>query len=300
MGYNIWLLYYIGVDGDITDLTENPITFHEYCQKRKTKKINFFPYGSLLGIPLHIGWNGHNSNYVLSYYEIINKPPFITNHPQQQQDKYCIAIVTHSDLKFSTGETLLIRNFYSDSFVINSTDKVSVLDAFKNYSILNIACHADYGLLKLKISDTQIDITSDDIKPLDLSKCELVFLNACRTSTRESYGSLISDSSSLPFAFLEAGVKVVISTTTEINDDDAFRISTKFHELYTTSKDTPSAILRKVLLMCMDNTLPYYEDKLSECGQHDLSSHMTYLKKYGNSESINSWEYYSIWENNYA
>lgn len=287
---------------NVEDRTDRPITFHDYCQKNEIFCLNIFSYGSLFGIPFYIGFNKIESKYLIDYYNIINRPHFISKISKsshcESEILYGVTVVVHDGLKFSTAEATIILNEYKNGNISCSVSKGKVLDSFEKSEVIHFACHAEDGRIRFNMSEIEIKIGTEDVKKLNLSRCGLVVMNACRTSEDPRVSLMNKDS--LPLAFLEAGAQVVISTTKKISDDDAFRFSVMLHEKINNSDKPVSLIFREVLLDCKEDSLPFFEDRLEEYNFYDLSSHMKYLKKYGSQERSDSWKYYAIWENNYV
>ncbi|MGV6830555.1 MAG: leucine-rich repeat domain-containing protein [bacterium] len=284
-----------------TDITLDTLTLHQYFINENISKLNIFPFASTLGIPFYSAFNGNTKKFLLDDYEIKNRPMFFLNkenfYDHSVNEAKSIFTVTHSDLHFAKSEGKLIKEYYSDVIYIEKYDKNEIFRLMQNSSIIHIASHSKESEIIFKISGEHIKIKPEEIKELNLQKCSLVFLNACRTS-EEAYVSLIS-TSSLPLAFLEAGARTVISTTREINDDDAFRISMRFHEISCKKHYDYSNTFRRVLTEAKNNELPYYENELERYGYIDLSSSMKYYKHHDKHKGVNSWKYYTIWENNY-
>lgn len=281
------------------DITMEAITFHQYCINKNISKINIFPFASLLGIPFYPSYNCDEEKHLVDYYEITNRPMFIVNNGFKSciSNNDNVVVATHSDLVFSMAESKILEKHYKTVCFSTKFDKKYLFKKFENANIIHIASHSKESKILLKVNDVELSISSEEIKLLDLRKCNLVFLNACKTS-EEAYVSLIS-TSSLPLAFLEAGANSVITTTKEIEDKDAFRISMRFYEISSNSQESYSTIFRKVILESKENILPYYENELEKYGESGLSSNMKYLKKYNIEKEISSWKYYTIWENNY-
>ena len=284
--------------GDKIDMTSQAITFHEYFIDEKIKKLSIFSFASLLGIPFYSSFNKDENKALIDYYEVTNRPMFIVKDDVDKVNYKNIIVTTHEDLLFANAESMLISKYNKNTKILKNSNKDYIFNLLESNNIIHMACHSKESDIILKINANEFSITPSEIKKLNLTKCSLVFLNACRTS-EEAYVSLIN-TSSLPLAFLEAGVSTVITTTREIHDKDAFRISTRFYELL--SKVTNynySAIFRDVLLEAKEDMLSYYDDSLESIGELDLASNMKYIKKYGAKKTISSWKYYTIWENNY-
>lgn len=161
-------------------------------------------------------------------------------------------------LRGAKEELRLLRNTVPPSrlyvFDLDSATK----DAFKSLSnkdfdILHVSTHAYYDEDKsrtdsntdlissisgksildncgIKLSGYNDDIvsgciTATEISSLDLSKVNIVLLDACETGTGDIRGG---DLYSLAEAFHTAGVRCVLSTTSEIEDKDASNVFTAF------------------------------------------------------------------------
>lgn len=281
------------------DMTTEAMTFHQYCMKKNISKINIFPFASLLGVSFYPSYNSDKEKYLVDYYEVTNRPMFVLSnsfksYPSNNDN---IVVATHSDLVFAVAESKILGKYYKTVCFPIKSNKEHIFKQFENANIIHIASHSKESEILLKVNNVELSINAHEIKLLDLRKCNLVFLNACKTS-EEAYVSLIS-TSSLPLAFLEAGANSVITTTSEIEDNDAFRISMRFYEVFSNTRESYSTIFRQIILESKKNILPYYEDELEIHGEIDLSSNMKYLKKYNVNKEMSSWKNYTIWDNNY-
>lgn len=163
-------------------------------------------------------------------------------------------------LRGAKDELTYIRNIIPSSKLHVFDLDFATKNAFKSISglsfdILHVSTHAYYDASKSKFAsnsdllssiegvsimdncgiklsgyndDKEIGlITATEIAALDLSKINFVILDACETGVGDIRGS---DLYSLAEAFHTAGVRQIMATTSEVDDDDACSVLIKFIE----------------------------------------------------------------------
>ena len=140
-----------------------------------------------------------------------------------------------NNLKWSRNELDMINEIETNSIIksnISETDFKNI--DFKMYGALHFSVHGksifeDPSKSALFLgSDNKNDgiLTVDEIRQLDLSKIDFVFLSACETNTGKRYSNL--NPITLQTAFHQAGVNSTISTLWSIDD----KATTYFSEIF--------------------------------------------------------------------
>ena len=139
------------------------------------------------------------------------------------------------NLKWSRNELDMINEIETNSIIksnISETDFKNI--DFKMYGALHFSVHGksifeNPGKSALFLgSDIENDgiLTVNEIRQLDLSKIDFVFLSACETNTGKRYSNL--NPVTLQTAFHQAGVNSTISTLWSIDD----KATTYFSEIF--------------------------------------------------------------------
>lgn len=279
----------------VSDWTETPTTFYEYCQEYGISKLAIAPVASMHGIPLYCGYDRKANRRVVDDFELVHRPPFVPVRPPAAAPRYNASFIVHLDLPFAQAEAELIGNLFESKTVIRGGCATEALETFERSRLLHFSCHAGDSKIRFGDKDAEIVLHADEIRRLNLSACELAFLNACRTA-EDPRVSLINVNS-LVLAFLEAGAHAVISTSQKVSDSEAFRIGVRFHQL-SKNKTEYGGVLRNLLLEGFKGTLPWFDHELTDAGHFELGAGLAAQKELADALGRRSWECYSMWQNN--
>jgi CHAT domain-containing protein len=137
-------------------------------------------------------------------------------------------------------------------------DKVRVMSAFGNADVVHFAGHAlvneEYPLqsrLILGGNDDQTSLMASDLSLARFARTQLVVLAACRTadgSVRRGEGVV-----SLARTFLGAGVRNVVATLWDVEDESARTLMQIFHERFRAEGDVTQALRSAQLHLLRSN-----------------------------------------------
>jgi len=131
-------------------------------------------------------------------------------------------------------------------------------------------------LLAPDSKNTDVFLTYLDIQMLDLSYVDLVVLSACETSVSEiHFGGTIN---SIATAFLDAGVKYVLATRSEVNDKYTSIFIPKFYEYLIKTRSVANSLRLTREHFHLTKYIDFNQDNMTE---NDLiSSSMLFLSKW--------------------
>jgi CHAT domain-containing protein len=167
------------------------------------------------------------------------EPGLVVSDPAYSADfKRQYSILTES-LPLGAKEAKEAAQFLGGATLIRGSEatKARLLESWKKAGILYFACHAiqdpdlpSAAFIPLAASagsnfeDAYLDIV--DVRGADLSRCGLVVLSNCRSGVSYTSGHLAA--ASLAQSFVEAGARAVISTSWNVNDEDAAQLMHAF------------------------------------------------------------------------
>jgi CHAT domain/TPR repeat len=145
------------------------------------------------------------------------------------------------------GELNILRSLLGAVTVLRDEEATveNVLAALPRHDTVHFACH---GSVDASIKAGYVELADGRLHPWDVLSTEpvpkTVILNACLTSSTESFEATSDEAFGLHSAFLSAGATRVIGGLWEINEWSAKRFAQAFYQHWTAGEPAAAAVLR--------------------------------------------------------
>ena len=246
---------------------------HEKGYWEEVDELLFVPNGTLSMLPLHaakikVGNDGGNYKYLIEDKAVSIWPTIsaLVHYSKKEKPKpvacYNALVVDAIEDSQPHIPNFFIRNKHIVSKRFDHTTpetftKSAVLNALSKHYISYVYCHGHWNnenpdssglkMLSTETSNNQL-LTVNDIRQQNMQDARLIFLGACETSMI-GVDFLPNEFIGLPAAFMEAGLRCIVSSQWMVDGDYALEIADAFFEgLYGSDGESPAKALRSAIL----------------------------------------------------